>query len=66
VQTDGRHNFVNILLNFEQFNYELQRYGWVIKTFMMKSAAGDFLRMILMPKFWLFGPDFISTGPFNG
>jgi hypothetical protein len=41
-----------MLINFEQSNCGLQRYGAAVKTCMMKFAAEDFLSMILMAKFW--------------
>jgi hypothetical protein len=51
LQTDCRHSLMNIFINFEQFNSGLQRYGSVVKTFVMKFTPEDFLSMILVPKF---------------
>jgi hypothetical protein len=51
LQTDRRHSLVNMLKNFKRFDSGLQRYGSVVKTFMMKFAPEDLLWMILMPKF---------------
>jgi hypothetical protein len=40
-----------MLVNFERFDSELQRDGYILKTFMMKSALEDLLWMTLIPKF---------------
>jgi hypothetical protein len=53
-QTDRRHSLVNMLINFERFNSELQKYGSVVRTSMMKFAPEDLFWMILIPKFWLY------------
>jgi hypothetical protein len=54
LQTDFRHNLLNMLINFEQFNSGLQRYGSVVKTCMMTFAPEDLRLMILMRKFLLY------------
>jgi hypothetical protein len=54
LQTDYRHSLVNMLINFERFNSGLQKYGSVVKTFMMKFVPEDLLWMILMPKLWIY------------
>jgi hypothetical protein len=43
LQSDCRHRLLNMLINFEQSNSRLQRYGAAIKTCMMKFAAEDLL-----------------------
>jgi hypothetical protein len=51
-QTDCRYSLADMLIRFERFDYELQRYGSVVKTCIMKFTSEDLLLMILMPKFW--------------
>jgi hypothetical protein len=51
LQPDCRHSVLNMLINFEQSNSGLQKYGVAVKTYMMKFAAEDLLWVILMAKF---------------
>jgi hypothetical protein len=59
--TDCRHSLVNMLINFEQFDFGLQRHDSVVKTSMMKFTPKDLLCMILMPKFWLYWTNLFSN-----
>jgi hypothetical protein len=52
-QTYCRHSLVNMWINLEWFNCLLQKYGWVVKTSMVKLALKDLLLRILIRKFWL-------------
>jgi hypothetical protein len=53
LQPDCRHSLLNVIINFEQSNSGLQRYGTAVKTWMMKFAAEDLLWIIWISKFWL-------------
>jgi hypothetical protein len=54
LQLDCRHSLLNMLINFEQSNSGLQRYGSVVKTCMMKFASEDLGLIKLTWKFWLY------------
>jgi hypothetical protein len=53
LQTDFRHSLMKTLINFEQFDFRLQRYSSVVKICMMKFALEELRLMILTRKFWL-------------
>jgi hypothetical protein len=63
--TDFRHNLVKMFIHFERFDSGLQRYGSVVKIFMMKFAPKDILWMILMQNCGYIGQIFFQISSLN-